>query len=100
HAAPAGQADRVAPARAARRGAARHAGRRREATGPGDPRPDQRRGSPVKLGVRLAALLVAAAGASAGPGRALAYDPATTHAGLTQRAIVASTLHTALARRF
>jgi hypothetical protein len=33
------------------------------------------------------------------PPRALAYDPATTHAGLTQRAAVASTLHAALARR-
>jgi hypothetical protein len=32
-------------------------------------------------------------------GRALAYDPATTHAGLTQRAAVASTLHAALAKR-
>jgi hypothetical protein len=30
---------------------------------------------------------------------ALAYDPATTHAGLTERAVVASTLHLVLARR-
>jgi hypothetical protein len=35
-----------------------------------------------------------------GPGpRAWAYDPATTHAGLTQRAAAASSLHATLARR-
>ncbi len=34
------------------------------------------------------------------PGRASAYDPATTHAGLTQRAALASTLHATLAKRF
>lgn len=32
-------------------------------------------------------------------GRAAAYDPATTHAGLTQQAVVASTLHQVLTRR-
>jgi hypothetical protein len=37
---------------------------------------------------------------AAAPGRASAYDPATTHAGLTQRAAMASTLHAALAKRF
>jgi len=38
-------------------------------------------------------------GLGAAQPRALAYDPATTHAGLTQRAAVASTLHAALSRR-
>ena len=41
------------------------------------------------------ALVIAAA-----PAGGWAYDPATTHAGLTQRAALASTLHAVLARRF
>src|SRR6185295_7947446 len=45
-------------------------------------------------------LLAAVLGFGTAPGRVLAYDPATTHAGLTQRAAMASTLHAALARRF
>lgn len=44
--------------------------------------------------------LALAAAVAAVPGRASAYDPATTHAGLTQRAALASTLHAALAKRF
>jgi hypothetical protein len=46
--------------------------------------------------LRLVALLLAGL-LSAGP--ALAYDPATTHAGLTERAVLASALHKVLARR-
>jgi hypothetical protein len=46
---------------------------------------------------RLGALLLAGL-LSAGP--ALAYDPATTHAGLTERAVLASTLHRVLTRRW
>jgi hypothetical protein len=46
---------------------------------------------------RIALLAVALA---ASPRHASAYDPATTHAGLTQRAALASTLHATLARRF
>jgi len=42
----------------------------------------------------IAALLAIA------PAAARAYDPATTHAGLTQKAAVASSLHRVLARRF
>jgi hypothetical protein len=48
---------------------------------------------------RLLPLLLAAAIAAA-PGRVSAYDPATTHAGLTQRAALASALHAALVKRF
>jgi hypothetical protein len=48
---------------------------------------------------RFLPLLLAAAIAAA-PGRVSAYDPATTHAGLTQRAAVASALHAALVKRF
>jgi hypothetical protein len=48
---------------------------------------------------RLLPLLLAAAVAAA-PGRVSAYDPATTHAGLTQRAAMASALHAALVKRF
>ena len=48
---------------------------------------------------RLLPLLLAAAVAAA-PGRVSAYDPATTHAGLTQRAAMASGLHAALVKRF
>ena len=47
---------------------------------------------------RLLPLLLAAAVAA--PGRVSAYDPATTHAGLTQRAALASALHAALVKRF
>jgi hypothetical protein len=46
---------------------------------------------------RLCALLLAGL-LSAGP--ALAYDPATTHAGLTERAVLASKLHQVLTRRW
>ena len=53
--------------------------------------------SAAKLGSTLLALSVVLA---AGARHATAYDPATTHAGLTQRAALASTLHAALARRF
>jgi hypothetical protein len=45
---------------------------------------------------RLCALLLVGLLAS---GPALAYDPATTHAGLTERAVLASTLHKVLSRR-
>jgi hypothetical protein len=48
---------------------------------------------------RLLPLLLATAIAAA-PWRASAYDPATTHAGLTQRAAMASALHAALVKRF
>ena len=51
---------------------------------------------PGRFGLTLLALALASGGA----GRAQAYDPATTHAGLTQRAALASALHVALARRF
>ncbi len=44
-----------------------------------------------------ASLLVVAALLAAGPARA--YDPATTHAGLTERAVLASELHRVLAHR-
>jgi hypothetical protein len=47
---------------------------------------------------RLSPLALALAGLlTAGP--AAAYDPATTHAGLTERAVLASKLHKVLARR-
>jgi hypothetical protein len=48
----------------------------------------------VSGGAAVLALLVAGRG---GPARA--YDPATTHAGLTERAVMASTLHRVLARQ-
>jgi hypothetical protein len=50
-------------------------------------------------GRRALALALATLAVTAIPARARAYDPATTHAGLTQRAALASTLHAALARR-
>jgi hypothetical protein len=50
-----------------------------------------------RLGVRAVAL--AAAALLAGAGSARAYDPATTHAGLTERSVLASGLHKVLARR-
>lgn len=49
---------------------------------------------------RLASLVTALAVAALLPRSGWAYDPATTHAGLTQRAALASGLHLALARRF
>ena len=50
----------------------------------------------MKLARRLmCASLVGALAASP----ALAYDPATTHAGLTERAVMASALHKVLSRR-
>ncbi len=53
------------------------------------------------MSLRARVLMLALAGALASaPGRVSAYDPATTHAGLTQRAALASTLHAALAKRF
>ncbi len=52
------------------------------------------------MNVRAQLLPLALAAVAAVPGRASAYDPATTHAGLTQRAALASTLHAALAKRF
>ena len=51
-----------------------------------------RRARPV-----VAAVLLVAAVVGARPARA--YDPATTHAGLTERAVLASELHKVLARR-
>jgi len=48
---------------------------------------------------RAPALLAAAAVALAAAPRARAYDPATTHAGLTERAVLASGLHKVLAHR-
>ena len=48
------------------------------------------------LWLRVVALAVAVV-AAAGPARA--YDPATTHAGLTERSVLASGLHKVLARR-
>jgi hypothetical protein len=50
--------------------------------------------------VRLASLVTTLAVAALLPRPGWAYDPATTHAGLTQRAALASELHVALARRF
>jgi hypothetical protein len=51
-------------------------------------------------GARRAALVALISMALAVPGRrARAYDPATTHAGLTQRAALASSLHAALVHR-
>jgi hypothetical protein len=47
-------------------------------------------------GVALALALVVA---TAAVGTARAYDPATTHAGLTERSVLASSLHKVLARR-
>jgi hypothetical protein len=47
--------------------------------------------------VRAVALAAAALAATAGPARA--YDPATTHAGLTERSVLASGLNKVLARR-
>lgn len=52
------------------------------------------------MNARAQLLPLALAAVAAVPGRASAYDPATTHAGLTQRAALASTLHAALAKRF
>jgi hypothetical protein len=51
----------------------------------------------AKLTSALAAALGALVGLRADVARA--YDPATTHAGLTERAVLASTLHRVLARR-
>jgi hypothetical protein len=51
----------------------------------------------VKLTTTLAATIAALVGLRADVARA--YDPATTHAGLTERAALASTLHRVLARR-
>jgi hypothetical protein len=50
-------------------------------------------------GVRVVALAAAALAASTWGGAARAYDPATTHAGLTERSVLASGLHKVLARR-
>jgi hypothetical protein len=47
----------------------------------------------------MAALAVALALVAGGGGPARAYDPATTHAGLTERAVMASSLHRVLSRR-
>jgi hypothetical protein len=49
---------------------------------------------------RPAAAALALAGALAVGAPARAYDPATTHAGLTERSVLASRLHRLLARRF
>ena len=46
-----------------------------------------------------AGLLLLMVGLFSGSGRALAWDPATTHAGLTQRAALASSLHRVLAKK-
>ena len=48
---------------------------------------------------RACALAIAAVGVGGLATRAGAYDPATTHAGLTQQAVVASGLHQVLSRR-
>ncbi|HVV52725.1 MAG TPA: hypothetical protein VHO06_23900, partial [Polyangia bacterium] len=48
---------------------------------------------------RLAALAAAVSLAALAGGPAHAYDPATTHAGLTERAVLASELHRVLTRR-
>jgi hypothetical protein len=47
----------------------------------------------------LAAVAATAVAAGVTPRPARAYDPATTHAGLTERAVLASGLHRVLARR-
>src|SRR6185503_8022403 len=54
------------------------------------------RGDAMRIRGPLIALAVTLAGAASPAG---AYDPATTNAGLTQRAVTASTLHQVLARR-
>lgn len=48
---------------------------------------------------RTAALVLGVLASGAAHPVARAYDPATTHAGLTQRAVAASTLHQVLSRR-
>ncbi len=53
----------------------------------------------VRLRRRTAAAVVALAGICLGTTSVHAYDPATTHAGLTQQAVVASGLHQTLVRR-
>ena len=78
----AGQAGRIAPARAAARDLAGRAG-------------GEAGGDAMKV-TRVAA--VAALGLLAHASAARAYDPATTHAGLTERAALASQLHRVLAR--
>jgi hypothetical protein len=53
----------------------------------------------VRISARAWGPALAAAAVVAGTGSARAYDPATTHAGLTERAVLASGLHKVLARR-
>ena len=57
------------------------------------------RGKAAAVGHPVLCLFVVALGLSATSGPARAYDPATTHAGLTERAVLASGLHKALSRR-
>lgn len=56
---------------------------------------------PRKTKIRRGASAIAAIGAAlfAGSPRSHAYDPATTHAGLTERSVLASGLHRVLVRR-
>ncbi|MES1165020.1 MAG: hypothetical protein ABUR63_04640 [Verrucomicrobiota bacterium] len=58
---------------------------------------DQRRGERLCRAAAAAGVFLAAWVAA--PPAASAFDPATTHAGLTQQAVIASTLHQVLARR-
>jgi len=53
----------------------------------------------VKTTRAMVSLALAATLTVVAPRAARAYDPATTHAGLTERAVMASTLHKVLARR-
>jgi hypothetical protein len=58
-----------------------------------------RRGVPGTGSRRVAVLGLALAVVAGSAGPAGAYDPATTHAGLTERAVLASSLHRVLSRR-